>query len=136
MKIGLFIDTGNLYHALKPAKMNYAALLDYCKDLGTIEVANAYGADLGAGSHAFMTKLQELGYCCKFRKVVGEKYGNPNVEIAQDVAEYKGRIDLLILGSGDGALAPVCLEETMIIGSGISALLPGTKIEVPPSMLL
>lgn len=132
MRVGLFLDTGSLYHVVKPRKVDYSAIMHYAKDLGTVEVANAYGVDLGKGSANFRTKLGELGYVCKFK----EK-GNANVELSLDSIMLAGDLDCVILGSADeslGALVRVLTtqgKEVMCVG-----LEGGISIGIPESFLM
>jgi uncharacterized LabA/DUF88 family protein len=141
-KIGLFLDTGNLYHSVKntyAAKIDYKAIMDFVSDIGRVEVAIAYGADHGSGAGAFKTRLMELGYHPCFKKTTVERGVNNNVEIALDIAKYADQLDTIVLGTGDGALASA-LEAVdcniMILGCNISTSLVGTKIEIPRSLLL
>lgn len=142
MKIGLFVDTGNLYHRVKATynkKVDYSAMMAYVTDLGSVEIANAYGVDMGSGTANFRTKLQEIGYCCTFQPI----HGNPNVTMTLDIMSYIDKIDCLVLGTSDSALLPVIQRamaagiNVIIVGSNISSLLQdATCIEIPPSFLM
>lgn len=107
MKIAVFIDTQNMYFALKNnrnAKLDYPKLVSYIEDIGDIILSFGYGFQ-GEDSVSFITMLRAIGITPKFNRNSNSK----SVEIACDAmkAIYNHPIDLIILVSSDGSLSPI-----------------------------
>lgn len=107
MKIAVFIDTQNMYFALKnsrSAKLDYPKLVEYIEDLGEIVLAYGYGFQ-GEESISFITMLRAIGITPKFNRYNHSR----SVEIACDAmkAIYNNELDLIILVTSDGTLAPL-----------------------------
>lgn len=108
MKIAVFIDCQNMYFALQDtrnAKMDYVKLMDYISDLGEIQLASGYGYQQSNEAVPFITALRAIGVTPRFTSDRGSR----SVEIACDAmrALYNQDIDLMVLVSSDGALAPL-----------------------------
>lgn len=109
MKIAVFIDTQNVYFALKNnrnnAKLDYPKLMEHITDLGEIVLAFGYGYQSDTEAVSFITMLRAIGVTPRFSK----NNNSRSVELACDVmkALYNHEIDMIVLVSSDGALAPV-----------------------------
>ncbi len=116
-QIGLFVDVSNLYHCINTKykkKLDYAQYIDFCKALGDIKIARAYGAQVKNQAHNFLQCLRQFGYTPiyqtpkAFRTPNGLKHkANYDLLIAMEIVEAIKKIDILILGSADGDFAPL-----------------------------
>ena len=116
-RVGLFVDVSNLYHCINSKynkKLDYAKYLDFCKALGDITIANAYGAQIGNQASSFLRCLRQFGYRPvyqtpkTFRSNKGlEHKANYDLLIAIEIVQAIKDIDILILGSADGDFAPL-----------------------------
>jgi uncharacterized LabA/DUF88 family protein len=120
-RVGLFVDTQNLYYA---ARENYNKHVDYQVMLERavrgrrLVQATAYVVEREgeATAYGFITKLSAFGYRVRRRKVRVHRTdngGNPMLEgdwdmgIAADMVRAWEQLDVIILASGDGDFAPM-----------------------------
>ena len=154
--IGIFCDVSNLYYCLirkhgPTARLDYNKYLDYCNDLGTVVMANAYGVKASGDAVNFIHHLKMNGYNPKFKQPRVFKTANGiihkadcDVDIAVDVFKSLDDFDTVILGTADGDFKPLlehCAEagkQVIIIGCKISKPLRDVAhscVEIPKSML-
>lgn len=117
MKIGLFVDVGNLYYCCGKKfhkKVNYEKLLAKIKELGDVVRAVAYGSQKEQEAKGFISCLKFMGFEVKFKApkiaTVGEKQLRLiswNVDIALDIIKSLDRYDKVVICSADANLAPL-----------------------------
>ena len=153
-KIGIFVDVSNLYFCLSSKfgrKLDYAKYYSYIQDLGEVEVAIAYGAQVKGQANKFLHYLQQVGYETKYRSPKAfidngtvRKKADCDLQIAIDIVNYVEQIDMLILGSADGDFKPLIKMAkekgvmTIILACQISKDLKQIAdefIEIPESLL-
>jgi uncharacterized LabA/DUF88 family protein len=120
-RVGLFVDTQNLYYAAKDfygQQVDYAKLLELSLRGRRLAHATAYVVERGGDTSAFgfVTKLSALGYRVRRRRVRlqrtreggGEVYeGDWDLGIAADMVRSWAKLDVIALASGDGDFAPM-----------------------------
>ncbi|MEK0324965.1 MAG: NYN domain-containing protein [Nitrosopumilus sp.] len=155
--IAIFADVSNLYYCIgmkyPDRKLNYAAYYEYISELGLIEQAIAYGAQLEREAEGFIYCLKSAGFEPKYKtpktyrsdgKI--KRKADWDVGIAMDLVRLAldKQYDMLVLGSADGDLCPLVewLKElgiiVIILACGISRdlrLLADQAIEIPESLL-
>ena len=154
-RIGVFVDVSNLYYCIGKKfdnrKLDYGAYLAYVKELGDVQIATAYGAQMRSEASGFIHCLKQLGFDPKYK--VPKDYHNKesfrrkadwDVGIAMDIVRLIERVDMIVLGTADGDLRPLVDwvkergVEVIALACGISRELKDsvTKyIEIPESML-
>lgn len=156
-RLGIFMDVSNLYYCIHKKfdgrKLDYDKFKAFVEDLGDIQQAIAYGAQLRDEANGFVHCLQQIGFTTKWK--IAKTYGsNKNedfkrkadhdVTIAIDIVNMINSIDRIILGSADGDLVPVVEwaqqrgVDVVVLACGISRDLKAvaTKaIEIPESLL-
>jgi len=155
-RIGVFIDVSNLYYCIQKKypkrKLDYRKYKRFIEDLGEIQQAIAYGAQMAKQADGFKYCLQQMGFQTKYK--TPKEYGSEelgikrkadwDVGIAMDVVNMVDRFDMVILGTGDGDMMPLvewCMQkgvDVVILATGISRDLRAgaTKaIEIPESLL-
>lgn len=159
MKIGIFIDSNNLFFCLNKKcgarKLSYSKYLDYIKSLGTVTVPNIYGVQVGNEANGFVYCLEKLGYNTIFKRIKERSNKtdevrlrfkiNWNVGIAVDALNCYNSCDLFVLGSNDLNLKPLiqylCLsKKVLVFACGIpkelKSLSPNLSVlEIPESFL-
>ena len=154
-RIGVFMDVSNLYYCIgkkyNQRKLDYGAYLDYVKELGDVQHALAYGAQMNNEAAGFIHCIRQKGYEPKY-KTPKDYHNRDNfkrkcdwdVGIAIDIVRMIDRMDMIILGTADGDLRPVVEwakehgVDVIVLACGISRELKdvATKfIEIPESML-
>lgn len=120
-RVGLFVDTQNLYYA---ARDNYDAVVDYrmLLELAVRErrlvQATSYVVERegDSTSFGFVNKLSSFGYRVCRRKVRVHRAddngrtvmeGDWDMGIAADMVRAFDRLDVLVLASGDGDFVPI-----------------------------
>jgi len=120
-RVGLFVDTQNLYYA---ARDNYDSYVDYQQLLRVatrgrrLVHATAYVVEREGESTAygFVTKLSTLGYRVRRRKVRIHRAddegrtvleGDWDMGIAADLVRAWDYLDVIVLASGDGDFSPI-----------------------------
>ena len=153
-RIGLFVDVSNLYHCINTKynkKLDYAKYIDFCKALGEIKIANAYGAQVNNQASSFLRCLRQFGYTPiyqtpkTFRNVGGIQHkANYDLLIAIEIVQIIEDIDILILGSADGDFVPLVAwakekgVKTIIFACNISSELKKEAheiMEIPESFM-
>jgi len=150
-RIGLFLEVSNLYHTLNKRyskKLNYKRYYDFVSDLGDIQQAIAYGAQVKSEATGFMICLREAGFLPKYKEPKefhdGTKKANWDVGMVIDIIQMIDRLDMVVLGSADGDFAPMV---TYVQGRGLQVVILACNIshelrevatkcmEIPESLL-
>lgn len=154
-RIGIFCDISNLYYCIgkkyEQRKLDYSEYLKFVKDMGDVQHAVAYGAQMNNEATGFIHCLKQIGFDPKYK--TPKNYHNKDnfkrkadwdVGIAMDIVRIIDRLDLIILGTADGDLAPLVEwakekgVDIVVLACGISRELKDTAtkfIEIPESML-
>lgn len=153
MKIGIFVDTTNLYHTVYRKHNGRLCYEEYyqqiAKDTEVIR-AIAYGMTIG-NTDSFTSCLGYAGFetCFKSPKIieihdVKIKRCDWGVGIAVDIMEIINEVDVIVIGSSDPNLYPLVRwikrrgKEVWIVSSLIPRILKdvATKvIEIPEAWL-
>jgi uncharacterized LabA/DUF88 family protein len=143
MKIGLFVDVSNLYYSLSHKhggrKLDYTKYLQFVKDIGTVERAVAYGAQMNNEAISFVKALKMIGFETKFKKPKeigsGIKYKRKadwDVGMTMDILLMLPKVDAIVLGSADSDMAPVC-DEALRQGKRVIVFACGVASELHTS---
>lgn len=124
-RIGIFIDTQNLYHSAKnlyKAKVNFATILDDAIADRQLIRAIAYVISTESGDEkAFFEALGKIGIETKTKELQvfwgGAKKADWDVGLAVDTIKMAPRLDTIIIASGDGDFVP--LVEFLQINMGV-----------------
>lgn len=139
-RVGVFIDTQNLYHSAKNlyhAKANFGAIL---KDViaGRILIrAQAYVVTTEGGEEKnFLDALGKVGIEVRSKPLQvflgGAKKADWDVGLAVDTIKMAGKLDTVIIASGDGDFVPLveylknthgCQVEVVAFGKSSSSRL-------------
>ncbi|WKZ26345.1 MAG: NYN domain-containing protein [Candidatus Paceibacterota bacterium] len=114
-KVGVFIDTQNLYHSAKHlynARVNFGQVLKDAVSDRLIIRAIAYVITTETGEEkAFFEALVKLGIETKTKNLQifagGAKKGDWDVGIAVDAIKFAPKLDAVVLVSGDGDFVPL-----------------------------
>ncbi len=114
-RVGVFIDTQNLYHSarnLYKARVNFGAVLKDAVAGRALVRAIAYVITTEAGDEKnFFEALTKLGIETKTKDLqifhTGTKKGDWDVGLTVDVMKMANRLDAVILVSGDGDFVPL-----------------------------
>src|SRR3989337_3697271 len=114
-RIGVFIDTQNLYHSAKNLyrrKVNFGAILKDAVAGRQLVRAIAYLITTESGEEkAFFEALEKLGIETKSKDLQifagGAKKGDWDVGLAMDAVRLAPKIDGAIIVSGDGDFVPL-----------------------------
>ena len=119
-RVGLFVDTQNLYYAARDyysAHVDYKRLLHVALRERRLGQATAYVVEREgeATAFGFVTTLSALGYRVRRRtvRVHRDNGGRPVLEgdwdmgIAADMVQAWDHLDVVALASGDGDFAPM-----------------------------
>jgi len=153
MRIGLYVDVSNLYFCLynnMHGKLDYSALNAFIEPLGEVVLRKAYGAQVKDEAASFIQLLERLGFEAYYKqpKYYGAKHigkADWDVGIAIDIVRDLVDLDMIILATADGDMAPVIQyakekgKQVVVIGSNISHELQNivTKyIEIPESLVI
>src|SRR3972149_5769855 len=109
-RVGVFIDTQNLYHSAKnlyKRKVNFGAILKEAVANRHLVRAIAYLITTEGGEEkAFFEALQKLGIETKSKDLQifagGAKKADWDVGLAVDVIKLSPKLDTVVLVSGDG----------------------------------
>ncbi len=128
-RVGVFIDTANLYHSAKnlyKRKVNFGAVLKDAVAGRKLVRATAYViTSEGGDEKSFFEALTKLGIETKTKDLQvfsgGAKKGDWDVGIAVDAMKMAPRLDAVVLVAGDGDFIPLVeyLQNTY-----------GTQVEV------
>jgi len=114
-RVGVFIDTQNLYHSarnLYKARVNFGAVLKDAVAGRKLVRAVAYVITTEAGDEKnFFEALTKLGIETKTKDLqvfhTGTKKGDWDVGLTVDVMKMANRLDAVIIVSGDGDFIPL-----------------------------
>ena len=114
-KVGVFIDTQNLYHSAKnlyKARVNFGQVLKDAVGGRLLIRAIAYVITTESGEEkAFFEALVKLGIETKTKNLQifagGAKKGDWDVGIAFDAIKFAPKLDAVVIVSGDGDFAPL-----------------------------
>jgi uncharacterized LabA/DUF88 family protein len=115
-RVGVFIDTQNLYHCAKnlyKRKVNFGAILKDAVAGRKLVRAIAYVIRTESHEEAeFLSALEKLGIETKAKDlqifVGGAKKGDWDVGLAVDAVKIAPRLDSIVIVSGDGDFVPLC----------------------------
>ena len=123
-RVGVFIDTQNLYHSAKNlyggARVNFGQVLKDVLGGRQLIRALAYMVTTEAGDEKnFIEALEKFGIEVKTKDlqifVDGSKKADWDVGLAVDAIKLAPKLDTVIIGSGDGDFVPLVeyLKENM-----------------------
>lgn len=138
-RVGIFIDTQNLYHSAKniyKAKVNFDAVVRESLGDRKLVRAIAYVVTTESGEEqAFFEALQKLGIETKTKDLQiffgGAKKADWDVGMAIDAIKMAPKLDAIILATGDGDFIPLvehvraqgCQVEVIAFGRSSSSKL-------------
>ncbi len=114
-RIGVFIDTQNLYHSAKniyKARVNFGNVLEDVVANRILVRAVAYVvATEGGEEKSFFEALEKFGIETKTKNLQvfagGAKKGDWDVGLAIDAIKFSSKLDAVILVTGDGDFTPL-----------------------------
>jgi uncharacterized LabA/DUF88 family protein len=114
-RIGVFIDTQNLYHSAKhlyKARVNFGAILEEAVGGRTLVRAIAYVIKTEAGDEKnFFEALTKMGIETKVKDLQvfadGAKKADWDVGLAIDAVKLAPQLDTVVLVTGDGDFVPL-----------------------------
>lgn len=123
-RVGVFIDTQNLYHSAKnlyKRKVNFGEVLKEAVQGRVLVRAIAYVITSEAGDEkGFFEALQKMGIETKTKNLQvfagGAKKADWDVGLAVDAISLSSKLDSIVLISGDGDFVP--LVEYLKLSSG------------------
>jgi uncharacterized LabA/DUF88 family protein len=139
-RVGVFVDVQNMYYSAKnlyEAKVNFAKLLEEAVGSRQLVRALAYVVK-GPQSEEdnFFTALEKIGFEVKTRSLQvflgGTKKGDWDVGICMDAIRMAGKLDVVVLVSGDGDFEELvnylkysegCVVEVLAFGRTASSKL-------------
>lgn len=139
-RVGVFIDTQNLYHSAKnlyKAKVNFGNVLKDAVAGRQLIRARAYVVTTDSGEEqGFFEALEKLGIEIKTKDLQifygGAKKADWDVGIAVDAISMSSKLDAVILATGDGDFVPLveylqhkegCQVEVISFGKSSSSRL-------------
>ncbi len=139
-RVGMFIDTQNLYHSAKNlyhAKVNFGAMVkDAIGDRAIIRVVAYVISTEGGDESIFFEALTKLGIETKVKDLQifygGAKKADWDVGLAVDAIRLAPKLDTVIIASGDGDFVPLveylqqnqgCQVEVVSFGRSTSSKL-------------
>lgn len=114
-RVGVFIDTQNLYHSAKhlyKSRVNFAKVLEEAVGDRVLVRAIAYVISTESGEEgAFFEALTKIGIETKVKGLQifsdGAKKADWDVGIAIDAVKLAPKLDTVIIASGDGDFVPL-----------------------------
>lgn len=114
-RVGIFIDTQNLYHSAKNlygARVNFGAIMKEALGNRALIRAVAYVISTESGEEKnFFEALEKLGIEAKTKNIQvfssGAKKADWDVGLAVDAIKMAPKLDTIILASGDGDFIPL-----------------------------
>lgn len=138
-RVGIFIDTQNLYHSAKNiygSKVNFDQVVKECLAGRSLTRAVAYVITTESGEEkGFFEALEKVGIETKTKNLQvfagGAKKGDWDVGLAVDAIKLAPKLDAVILITGDGDYVPLveylknqgCQVEVASFGKSTSARL-------------
>lgn len=134
-RVGLFVDTQNLYYAARDGfdrYVDYGRLLEVAARGRSLHAATAYVVEREGetAAYGFVTRLSALGYRVRRRKVRVHRAddqgrvvleGDWDMGIAADLVRAWDHLDVIVLASGDGDFVPI-LELAQERGKRVEVL--------------
>lgn len=128
-RVGVFIDTQNLYHSarnLYQARVNFGAVLKDAVAGRKLVRAVAYVITTEAGDEKnFFEALEKIGIETKTKDLQifpgGAKKADWDVGLAVDAIKMAPRLDCVVIASGDGDYVPL-VEYLQTIGVQVEVL--------------
>lgn len=122
-KLAVFVDVQNLYYTVRQAygrHFDYGVFLRQLRERGEVVEAYAYAIDRGdPKQQQFQQILRNLGFTVKLKPFIqrsdGSAKGDWDVGITIDVLDAAGRVDEVVLASGDGDF-DLLLERLRTLG--------------------
>lgn len=129
-RVGIFIDTQNLYHSAKnlyKARVNFANVLKEALAGRTLVRAIAYVISTESGEEsAFFDALSKMGIETKIKDLQifygGAKKADWDVGIAIDAVTIAPKLDTVILATGDGDFVPLVEHLSIKEGCQVEAI--------------
>lgn len=114
-RVGIFIDTQNLYHSAKnlyKARVNFASIMKEAVAGRSIVRAIAYVITTESGDESgFFEALGKLGIETKTKDLQifsgGAKKADWDVGLAVDAIKFAPKLDTVVIASGDGDFVPL-----------------------------
>lgn len=114
-RVGVFIDTQNLYHSAKNlfrSRVNFGAVLKESLAGRVLVHAAAYVVTTESGDEkAFFDALTKLGIETKTKDLQifygGAKKADWDVGMAVDAVKFSSKLDAIVLATGDGDFVPL-----------------------------
>ncbi|MEK7582083.1 MAG: NYN domain-containing protein [Patescibacteria group bacterium] len=114
-RVGIFIDTQNLYHSAKnlyKARVNFSAIMKEAIGARQLVRAIAYVITTEGGEESnFFDALEKLGIETKTKDLQifagGAKKADWDVGLAVDAIKFSSKLDTVIIVSGDGDFIPL-----------------------------
>jgi len=114
-RVGVFIDTQNLYHSAKNlfrSRVNFGAVLKEAVAGRILVHAAAYVVTTESGDEkAFFEALNKLGIETKTKDLQvfygGAKKADWDVGMAIDAVKFASKLDAIVLATGDGDFVPL-----------------------------
>ncbi len=114
-RVGVFIDTQNLYHSAKhlyKARVNFAKVLEEAVGGRILVRAIAYVISTESGEEKnFFEALTKIGIETKIKDLQifadGAKKADWDVGIAIDAVKLSSKLDTVVIASGDGDFVPL-----------------------------
>lgn len=139
-RVGVFIDTQNLYHSAKnlyKAKVNFGSVLKQAVAGRELIRARAYVVTTESGEEQnFFEALEKLGIEIKTKDLQifygGAKKADWDVGMAVDAISMSSKLDAIVLATGDGDFVPLveylkystgCQVEVVSFGKSTSSQL-------------
>ncbi|MES2059492.1 MAG: NYN domain-containing protein [Patescibacteria group bacterium] len=127
-RVGVFIDTQNLYHTAKNlyhARVNFGAVLKDIVESRSLIRALAYVITTEAGDErAFFDALTKIGIETKTKDLQifagGSKKADWDVGMAVDAIQMAPKLDVVVIVSGDGDFIPL-VHHLQSIGCQVEA---------------
>ena len=128
-RVGIFIDTQNLYHSAKnlyKAKVNFGNVVKSSLEGRVLIRARAYVASTESGEEqAFFDALTKLGIETKTKDLQifygGAKKADWDVGIAVDAIKMAPKLDVVVLATGDGDFIPL-VEYLKTLGCQVEVI--------------
>lgn len=139
-RVGVFIDTQNLYHSAKNlyhARVNFGQMVKDAVDGRSLIRAVAYVITTESGEERnFFEALSKIGIETKTKNLQifsgGSKKADWDVGLAVDAIKMSPKLDTVIIASGDGDFVPLveylkmhagCQVEVIAFGKSTSGML-------------
>lgn len=115
-KVLLVADISNLYYCIRGVygnkqRLDYSRFVKESLEKGEVLYkAIAYGAEMNHEADSFKNTLTHLGFTLKYKKPkcfgTKERKADWDVGIAIDIVSLLNHVDVVVLGSADGDMAP------------------------------